>query len=280
MADHKQESLPLPPSYDDVTNSKSLARIDKRDKAIVGSTGGMHKFPESFNLYGSWSLSANWNGLWYLGPTKDEKLYTLATGKPLSKETPTLYKGPDTSGQIIGTVKVRDEQDVADVYIVVYPYKGSPLKQQLHLIMAGAYNLQHPFEVPVGRDGHMERFEWRNSRGEEVKDLNADRGGWKLVRMAGRNPHAQEPSKGFTSDGFEVVAVAAWNVTKSMTKGMKFSFIGRGATGEFGETWEVVVVLTFLQLYELDCMNTVNAAHPGRDPAKKNRLAGYDIGPM
>lgn len=135
--------------------------------------------------------------------------------------------------------------------------------------MGGAYNLQHTFEVTVGRDAHMGRFEWPNSRGEEVKDLRPDRGGWKLVSMAGRSPTAREPSKGFTSDGFEVVAVVAWNITKSMTKGMKFSFVGRGATGQFGETWEAVVVLMLLQLYELDCMNTVNAAHPGRDPLKR-----------
>jgi hypothetical protein len=235
----------------------------------------MHKFPPTFNLYGSWSLSANWNGLWYLGPSKEEKLYTLATGRPLSKEIPTLYEGPDTTGHVVGTVRVRDEQDVADVYVVVFPHAGSPLQQPLHLIMGDAYNLKHPFEAPVGQNAHSERFEWRKTSGEEVKELNADRGGWKLVRMADGSPIQGERPEGLTSDGFEIVAVAAFNVTKSLTKGMKFAFVGRGTTGEFGETWEAIVVLTFLQLYELDCMNTANASYLGRDPAKKGHLAGF-----
>lgn len=47
------------------------------------------------------------------------------------------------------------------------------------------------FALPVGIDGEVEVFEWRRSRGSEIKQLSASWRGWKLVRMgsSGRGQH-------------------------------------------------------------------------------------------
>lgn len=270
-----------PPPYDESWPT-SASTTEKQPVASTPDTtlSGMHKFPEALNLYAPWTPSATWNGIWHLGPSQKERLFTFATGKPLAHECPALYEGSDTNGPVIGTVQVRYDRPVADILIVVQPHPGSPLQQPLTLTVGGAYDLKHPFDAPVGQNGQPERFEWRKTRGEEVKKLKADSTGWKLVWTGTPATSTGDlrggRGEGVTSDGFEVVAVAAWNAlqVKSLRKTMKFLFVGKGATGVFGETWEAIAVLSFLQLYELDVANTVNASHLGRDPLKKGQPVG------
>ncbi|KAJ5734984.1 uncharacterized protein N7483_000109 [Penicillium malachiteum] len=99
-----------------------------------------------------------------------------------------------------------------------------------------------------------EIFEWRSSGGKEVEEIATGyRYGWKLVRVSGPNSGSGGPRKkrdfGFTSDGLDIVAVATHNPSRCMDKALRFSFMRTGLTGELGEGWEIMAVVSALQLW-------------------------------
>lgn len=44
----------------------------------------------------------------------------------------------------------------------------------------------------------------------------------------------------------------AHNSSWSMTKGIKFAFLGTGVSGRMGKDWEVMAVMSALQLWNMD----------------------------
>ncbi|KAM0272202.1 hypothetical protein ACHAQH_008803 [Verticillium albo-atrum] len=103
----------------------------------------------------------------------------------------------------------------------------------------------------------LEEFQWRRSRGDAVASLGGRGYGWKLVRMAsgppagadqqGRSRYAAGGYRG--SDGAEVVAV--WSeMGYSMSKALRFTFLGTGLTGLLGERWAIMAVMTAMGLFE------------------------------
>ncbi|KAL7947430.1 hypothetical protein V8C42DRAFT_286060 [Trichoderma barbatum] len=121
------------------------------------------------------------------------------------------------------------------------------------------------FAVPVPqREGEktrqqIEQFEWVGSGGKEVKDLHEWIRGWKLRRVVASyaDPHAgsdEEKDDGDVSmyentDG-EILAVWADATGLSLKKAAKFEFINSGATGELGEAWALMAVITFVRVWQ------------------------------
>ncbi|KAF7560786.1 hypothetical protein G7046_g3360 [Stylonectria norvegica] len=115
-------------------------------------------------------------------------------------------------------------------------------------------------EVGTGPSRQVERFEWRRSRGSEVKSLGRSSWGWKLVRVGveiAGVPAPADTSKlpgyeavdGWTSDGKEVVAVwADASKTSMMTIG-EFEYRGSGATGELGALWRLMAATSSLCIW-------------------------------
>ncbi|CRK46581.1 hypothetical protein BN1723_007139 [Verticillium longisporum] len=113
---------------------------------------------------------------------------------------------------------------------------------------------------PPGSSGRwpLEEFQWRRSRGDAVANLGGRGYGWKLVRMAGGPPPGADQQwkrAGFAagahrgSDGAEVVAV--WSeMGYSMSKALRFAFLGTGLTGLLGERWAIMAVMTAMGLFE------------------------------
>ncbi|KAI5462860.1 hypothetical protein BGZ63DRAFT_422277 [Mariannaea sp. PMI_226] len=99
---------------------------------------------------------------------------------------------------------------------------------------------------------YPEMFEWRHSRGDEVKKLGQSSTGWKLVRLgSGGRPEEYDSQQGtvhvdgFTKDGKEVVAVWAHGKTFGNVKNMgEFHFLGSGATGELGLQWSLMAIMS------------------------------------
>lgn len=112
-----------------------------------------------------------------------------------------------------------------------------------------------PLSMPVGPNGETEEFEWRSSRGDDIKELaQGSSWGYKLVRLQGPNTKpggssTAAQSSGFTSDGKEAVALIALNATWSWTKAIRFAFMGSGLSGTMGEAWEIATLTSALQLY-------------------------------
>ncbi|GAB7329858.1 hypothetical protein MBLNU13_g01573t1 [Cladosporium sp. NU13] len=134
------------------------------------------------------------------------------------------------------------------------------------------------FALPVGIDGEMETFEWRRSRGSEIKQLGASWRGWKLVRM-GRSSRGQfdaaqyhekddeslpryssEDEKHERADsahgievGGEDEIVAVWAKTgcwTSLHDVGEFAFLGSGASGELGQRFSVMAIMTALCIWQ------------------------------
>ncbi|KAK4457557.1 hypothetical protein QBC42DRAFT_291459 [Cladorrhinum samala] len=125
------------------------------------------------------------------------------------------------------------------------------------------------FAMQVGGDGphaaHVERFEWRRSRGAEVKAVEGGSGwGLKLVRMGpgsadlghasasddGEDREGPDGPDGRTSDGKEVVAVWA-DAGMSLSRMGTLEYRGSGATGELGLAWSVMAAATCMCLWQL-----------------------------
>lgn len=61
-----------------------------------------------------------------------------------------------------------------------------------------------------------------------------------------------------SSDGLEIVAVIAHNASMSMTKGFRFNYTTTG-NRTLGEDWEVITLVSALQLWLLDVLGVSNA---------------------
>lgn len=131
------------------------------------------------------------------------------------------------------------------------------------------------FALPVGPNGEMERFEWRRSRGDEVKKLGGSWRGWKLVRTRNVGSDHLKPidSKdvdhvslpGYSSDeeqaksqngdvagdGSEIVAVWAKKGTWTSLHDLgELAFLNSGATGELGQRWAVMALMSSLSIWQ------------------------------
>lgn len=128
------------------------------------------------------------------------------------------------------------------------------------------------FAIPVGSDGDVEVFEWRRSRGSEVKQIKGTWRGWKLVRLGnGRFPVSKgsekrvdddddlslssgESGSGDGSDAFsreEVVAVwASSGRYTSLHDVGELHFLGSGARGELGDRWAVMALMSYMCIWQ------------------------------
>ncbi|KAH7353209.1 hypothetical protein B0T11DRAFT_286431 [Plectosphaerella cucumerina] len=261
------QQIPPPPYSTGHDNNDEPA--PDYERPLYANTGSaMAKMPPSFNLYTSWKSMSKF----HIGPSRDEKLFAGSTswGWFAQKPPVTIYDGPTTDDPMlaqVGPVKANKTQEC----IITLPARAnSPLG---HLEIKAGYVFEtwrhwhytFTMRVPArGLDEHgkalpsqEETFQWRTSAGEEVRMQNDGSklsSGWKLVWITG--PEVGEGGKrgdrenGFASDGREVVAVAAHNVKGwSMTKPLKFSFIGTGLTGTLGEQWELMAVASVLELW-------------------------------
>ncbi|KAI0014522.1 hypothetical protein F4780DRAFT_774150 [Xylariomycetidae sp. FL0641] len=111
------------------------------------------------------------------------------------------------------------------------------------------------FTIETGDDpGHRAReiFEWRHSYRSIRALMDGVGDGWKLVRLGSKlRKGGRKPSTNtvLTSDGYEVVAMWAF-ARKSLTKALKFRFLGNGASGTLGDRWELMAVITALRMYQ------------------------------
>ena len=134
------------------------------------------------------------------------------------------------------------------------------------------------FALPVGIDGEVETFEWRRSRGAEIKQLGASWRGWKLVRLGSNNhgqrdaaqyqevddeslpryssedeKHERADSAHATEEAEEDEVVAVWAKTgcwTSLHDVGEFAFLGSGASGELGQRFAVMAVMTALCIWQ------------------------------
>lgn len=187
--------------------------------------------------------------------TKENPLFTLTAPKLFGRAETTLHSTADKESPPLAVFGSLKGSKYLKSVIRVPARAGGDRIEDIEVTLDGDYETTHRFHLEVGRDRRTEFFEWRNSSGQEVRDIGQSRTskGYKLIRLASRDHDRggdrKERDRGFTSDGEEIVAVGAH--TSSWTSGPNFAFVGTGLTGAFGETWEIVVVASWLRLVEI-----------------------------
>ncbi|CCF35983.1 hypothetical protein CH063_07655 [Colletotrichum higginsianum] len=183
-----------------------------------------------------------------LGEHQNQPFYALSIHSGFTSSPPiVLHSGPANTSPPLASVDYHSFSTKMSMTLPPAP-KGSPGGAP---VIELEYNLDFPtlnyaFAMGVGPNcERLERFEWRSSSGEAIAMLDGRSRGWKLVRLA-----QSAGSAGFrSSDGKEVVAV--WtDAGLSMTKVAKFAFTGSGLTGELGERWAIMAVISGLAICE------------------------------
>ena len=199
-----------------------------------------------------------------LGPPDAEPMYTLSFPRGLYGDI-IIHKGPDADSAPVATSS-RIKQ-YHDDYLITLP---SPTGHGVHEeTLRRPQGLKGRFWfgclVGNGPEQRVERFEWRRSRGAEVKSVGQSRwGGYKLVRLGSTNTKEDYSSseddlvdeksnsgEGYTSDGKEIVAVwGSASCWKTMSGVGELQFRGSGATGELGNMWALMTVMSCMSIWQ------------------------------
>ena len=119
------------------------------------------------------------------------------------------------------------------------------------------------FAMRIG-DGpgqRVERFEWRHSRGVEVRSVEGgSRWGWKLVRMGPGSDKAVGETESQAESSSEVVAVWADPGSLSLSRVGEFELKGSGATGELGQLWSLMAVVSCMCIWQMRMQRNAAAA--------------------
>ncbi|KAJ5305656.1 hypothetical protein PENANT_c041G07841 [Penicillium antarcticum] len=261
-----------PPPYtehDPQTAGRDLRNVAPSYNRLTGepTLNATTKFPSAMNGYFQWKLTT----IFHLGPTADEKLYAVSSHTTVLSNKPSivLHDGPTDKHPVIATARGDRWGRTRPIMLTLPTRPESQHNNDIveEMVPGTLKKMSHTFTftASVGPKGtSREAFEWRQSHGNEIKELSGHSYGWKLVRLTGPMNTAggsrKERERGYTSDGLEVVAVIAHNASWSMTKGFRFAFMGSGLTGTLGEIWEILVVLSALEMWYLDVQSSAAAA--------------------
>ncbi|KAF5631459.1 hypothetical protein F52700_6862 [Fusarium sp. NRRL 52700] len=196
--------------------------------------------------------------LFLLGPYS-EYMYALDFVKGLSGDI-LLHSGPSVDSPILAASS-RQSTGYDDYLIRLPSLSGNAPQQEILHRPEGLIKGHFWFTIQVGQQ--LELFEWRRSRGAEVKSVGLSRRGYKLVRFGSTKPedkyssgeqdlhHGSSKVEGYASDGKEVVAVwANTGFLDSLSDAGEFQFRGSGATGELGQLWALMAIMSCMSIWQ------------------------------
>jgi hypothetical protein len=224
------------------------------------------------NAYGQWTKLKAFN---LCGATEKDRLYqvSLHTGysasAPLGTRPGVLLHNGMSSKDAVLAASGYDSQ--ASFYsfnnqsvVLMPPLPGAAVlgefvTEQMPAIVRGDL-LVFSFSIEVGSGGGTtrEKFEWRKFK--SGVDANNKEGGFRLVRLPSsvstklgeEKDTAASSSPVGTDDDGEVVACLAWRkLFPTFKHAFTLELLGRGQSGELGERWSLMVVITALRLWAL-----------------------------
>ncbi|KAK1995154.1 hypothetical protein LX36DRAFT_174697 [Colletotrichum falcatum] len=235
-----------PPPYSKEENSRGLPSNPRR--RVSGAFG----FPQRLSGYGGKTPSG---GCYYdLGASRDEKRFRVCTRCILAERTESLHihDGLGAENDMLATmsrsIKERSydgkEQEVFN--LTLHATEGVEEQAEMYRLGDSKWGRRNTLELVMDVGGLLESFQWRPSRGKEVKGLGGHSSGWKLVRMApqeaGVGGEGKNRGEGLASDGREVVAAIA--PTLSFRKDFVFAFLGSGRSGALGSAWDTAALVS------------------------------------
>ncbi|GAB7354236.1 hypothetical protein MBLNU459_g4775t1 [Dothideomycetes sp. NU459] len=246
-----------------LSDEKSGNIVGGESSSCSAITPGNIRFPHTFGIYYV-KCHKFTTSMFHLGEHQSSPQYAASfhTGWAGKNEV-TLHNGPDTTAPVIGMAENQCLKGRSTTITIKSPPAAQPISELLKVkyhFLSSSYT----FAVDTSH-GIPEKFEWRQSHGKEVRDVDKWSRGWKLVRMTGDGPDSHggkraAREKGEAGDGKEVVAVLTDN-SKLSRKMAKFQFIGTGTTGELGDFWTIMAVVTALRIWQIqlaDLASVVN----------------------
>ncbi|TGJ87314.1 hypothetical protein E0Z10_g1425 [Xylaria hypoxylon] len=249
-----------PPSYEEATgaNQGTSRRhtAASTSSAVLsplysgGSIGPI--FPQAFSVYSQVPR------LYIIGESQNFPLYAVSIHSSLSpRPDVVIHNGLSQNMPSLATVDHEPFSRSASITLPARPDSRFPVARE-PLESVGAFTRIMSFSIETTLSGRSrEHFEWRHSSGVEVEALGGRHSGWKLVRVSSPALQIRALAKkhsntlGQSSDGKEVVAVWA-GTSMSISKVLRFRFIGSGADGSLGERWAVMAVASALAIWNRD----------------------------
>ncbi|QPG99914.1 hypothetical protein C2857_002919 [Epichloe festucae Fl1] len=200
------------------------------DTRLQASSLTKARFPMSFNLY----YKSMKTGLKFvIGEHKDQPSHLVSYPGGYHGDA-ILYSGAAIDSDPLAAVRYGNMMDTYDTVRLPPEALGGEIRKEDIRWRVNKMNVAYSFAVAVGETGYPEKFEWRSSKTDELKELDQMSRGWKLVRL---------------NNGEEIVAVWTY-ATWSMTKVAAFRFTGIGAFGELGAVFTTMAVMSFIRHYQ------------------------------
>jgi hypothetical protein len=178
------------------------------------------------------------------------RLYAFSMNRKRIRHSLTLYAGTDVDSSsplaLAGGTVTQSSSFIALPGSDSIDTSGSENRIETLQYNGSLRNLSelYSFSIPVGQSGATkledknETFEWRS---DSVLKRNGRHQERRLIRL-----------ESTATQGEEVVAV--WTDDASPMTGNKlgaFEFLGSGATGELGEYWALMAVMSFIRIIEI-----------------------------
>jgi hypothetical protein len=212
-------------------------------------------FPNTFELY----YEPSWKKLQLsLGEVSSEPIYTFNLPEGWWGDL-IMYNGPTLEHPPLAAVRNTGKSGMGNA--VTLPPLGpcqEVLEDKMSRKSKGLVDVFSFAAVVQVREGEkttrrVERFEWVGSGRKEVKDLHEWGHGWKLRRVVASGADEDVDEAANEIPAGEILAVWADSSSiRSMRKAAKFQFmfLNSGATGELGEAWALMAVITFVRVWQ------------------------------
>lgn len=206
------------------------------DTRLQASSLAKARFPTSFNLYYESMKSGR---KFFIGEHEDQPSHLVSFSGRWNGDA-ILYSGTAMNSDPLAAVRWGNMMGTYDtVRLPPTALGGEIRKEEIRWRMNKMY-VAYSFAVTVGQTGYPEKFEWRSSKTDELKELGQMSRGWKLVRLNNDDD-----------------IVAAWTYAKwSMAKVAAFRFTGSGASGELGAAFTTMAVMSFIRLFQNEMLTS------------------------
>jgi hypothetical protein len=229
-------------------------------------------FPAVMNAHGQWGKLKSFN---LCGATEQDRLYhvdihTGYRGRPPLGTRPgvVLHAGMSSKAPVLAAAAY-DSQWSARIYsfngesVILMPSllpatarTSNFVTGKMTAFVRGGGQVVFSFSIEVslshGKEPRREKFEWRKF--DKDVDETAKEGGFKLVRLPSRRSSSTTKLADDTDTdaGSEVLALLAWRrLFPKFKHAFTLQLLGRGQSGELGERWSLMVVITALRLWAL-----------------------------
>jgi len=180
-------------------------------------------FPTSFIVH----TDTKWSNHFMIQETEDRPLFAISCNTTVSTEPSlVLYSGPTADAPPLASMKYNSTDTDADITLHITPdASDSPTELRVEYKLSFDGHDAHCFSATADGTEQLRNFKWR--RGTS---------GWQLVM--------------FQESGQEGEIVAEWRLEDRGKKEAIFEFCGTGATGDLGERWALIAVVTGLRVWD------------------------------